>query len=221
MLPRDQRGAEEEARPELADIFRQYGESYRKTHFLLASQRKVIRAVSVCRTQELGGHLKQCDTCGFEHPTYNSCRNRHCPKCQSLAKAKWLERQTSELLPVGYFHLVFTLPHEFNRLILAHKKILLALLFKAVSETLLQFGQRRFGGTLGITAVLHILRLSSGQALGSNAQRSFSSTLSDPRRRLVLRSRALDLGAQKLSVSRQSPESGLSWKVSRPVTTGL
>ena len=114
-----------------------------------------MRAVSVCRTQELGGHLKQCDTCGFEHPTYNSCRNRHCPKCQSLAKAKWLKKQTRELLPVGYFHLVFALPHEFNRLILAHKKILLALLFKAVSETLLEFGQRRFGATLGIIAVLH------------------------------------------------------------------
>ena len=155
MLPRDHRQAAGEARPELADIFRQYGESYRKTHFLLASQRKVMRAVSVCRTQELGGHLKQCDTCGFEHPSYNSCRNRHCPKCQSLAKAKWLEKQTSELLPVGYFHLVFTLPHEFNRLILAHKKIVLALLFKAVSETLLEFGQSRFGGTLGIIAVLH------------------------------------------------------------------
>jgi predicted Zn-ribbon and HTH transcriptional regulator len=116
MLPRDHRRAAGEARPELADIFRQYGESYRKTHFLLASQRKVMRAVLVCRTKELGGHLKQCDTCGFEHPSYNSCRNRHCPKCQSLAQAKWLERQTSELLPVGYFHLVFTLPHEFNRL---------------------------------------------------------------------------------------------------------
>src|SRR3989338_4045123 len=146
---------EKEARPELADIFRSHWESYRKTHFLPASHLKVMRAVEVCRTAEMGGHLKQCDTCGFEHPTYNSCRNRHCPKCQSLAKAKWLERQTSELLPVGYFHLVFTLPHEFNRLILAHKKILLALLFKAVSETLLQFGQRRFGATLGITAVLH------------------------------------------------------------------
>ena len=115
----------------------------------------VMRAVSVCRTQELGGHLKQCDTCGFEHPTYNSCRNRHCPKCQSLAKAKWLNKQTCELLPVGYFHLVFALPHEFNRLILAHKKILLALLFKAVSETLLEFGQRRLGATIGIIAVLH------------------------------------------------------------------
>jgi predicted Zn-ribbon and HTH transcriptional regulator len=155
MLPRDHRRAAGETRPELADIFRRYGESYRKTHFLPASQRKVMRAVSVCRTQELGGHLKQCDTCGFEHPAYNSCRNRHCPKCQSLAKAKWLEKQTSELLPVGYFHLVFTLPHEFNRLILAHKKILLALLFKAVSETLLEFGQSRLGGTMGIIAVLH------------------------------------------------------------------
>jgi Putative transposase/Transposase zinc-binding domain len=155
MLPRDHRRAAGEARPELADIFRQYGESYRKTHFLPASQQKVLRAVSVCRTQELGGHLKQCDTCGFEHPSYNSCRNRHCPKCQSLAKAKWLQKQTSELLPVGYFHLVFTLPHVLNGLILAHKKILLALLFKAVSETLLEFGQRRFGGTVGVIAVLH------------------------------------------------------------------
>jgi predicted Zn-ribbon and HTH transcriptional regulator len=146
---------EKRARPELADIFRSHGESYRRAHRLPASHKKVMRAVEVCRTQELGGHLKKCDTCGFEHPTYNSCRNRHCPKCQSLAKAKWLERQTSELLPVGYFHLVFTLPHEFNRLILAHKKILLALLFKAVSKTLLEFGQRRLGATVGITAVLH------------------------------------------------------------------
>jgi hypothetical protein len=103
----------------------------------------------------LGGHLNRCDTCGFEHPTYNSCRNRHCPKCQSLAKAKWLKKQTSELLPTGYFHLVFTLPHELNRLILTHKKILLSLLFKAVSETLLDFGRTRLKGTLGIIAVLH------------------------------------------------------------------
>src|SRR6266498_668217 len=154
MLPRDHRRAAGEARPELADIFRSHGESYRRTHFLPASQRKVMRAVTVCRTQELGGHLKQCDTCGFEHPSYNSCRNRHCPKCQSLAKAKWLEKQNSELLPVGYFHLVFTLPHVLNGLILGNKKILFALLFKAVSETLLEFGQRRFGGTVGIFTVL-------------------------------------------------------------------
>jgi predicted Zn-ribbon and HTH transcriptional regulator len=155
MLPSSHKLAAGEARAELADIFRSHGESYRRTHFLPASQRKVMRAVSVCRTQELGGHLKQCDTCGFEHPSYNSCRNRHCPKCQSLAKAKWLEKQNSELLPVGYFHLVFTLPHELNCLILANKKILLTLLFKAVSETLLEFGRSRLGGTVGIIAVLH------------------------------------------------------------------
>ena len=143
------------ARPELADIFRQYGERFEQTHRVSACDQKVIRAVSVCRTQELGGHLDRCDACGFERPAYNSCRNRHCPKCQSLAKARWLEKQTAELLPVGYFHLVFTLPHEFNRLILAHKKIVLNLLFKAVSETLLEFGRRRFKGTMGIIAVLH------------------------------------------------------------------
>jgi Putative transposase/Transposase zinc-binding domain len=146
---------EKSGRPELADIFRSHGESYRRAHRLPASHKKVMRAVSICRTAELGGHLKQCDTCGFEHPAYNSCRNRHCPKCQSLAKAKWLKKQTSELLPVGYFHLVFTLPHELNRLILANKKILLALLFKAVSDTLLEFGHTRLKGTLGIIAVLH------------------------------------------------------------------
>jgi predicted Zn-ribbon and HTH transcriptional regulator len=144
-----------QGRPELADIFRHYGERYRKTHCLPAAHRKVMRAVEVCRTAELGGHLKQCDTCGFEHPSYNSCRNRHCPKCQSLAKAQWLQKQSAELLPVGYFHLVFTLPHLLNGLILAHKKILLSLLFKAVSETLLEFGRTRFGGTVGIIAVLH------------------------------------------------------------------
>jgi hypothetical protein len=146
---------EKRTRPELADVFRQYGESYQRTHRLTTSQQKVMRAVSVCRTPELGGHLDRCESCGFERPAYNSCRNRHCPKCQSLAKAKWLEKQTAELLPVGYFHLVFTLPHQLNPLILAHKKILLALLFKAVSETLLEFGQTRLKGTVGIIAVLH------------------------------------------------------------------
>src|SRR5499433_3769783 len=137
---------EKKARPELADVFRQYGESYQRTRRVSACEQKVMRAVSACRTQELGGHLQRCDCCGFERPAYNSCRNRHCPKCQSLAKAQWLDKQTAELLPVGYYHLVFTLPHELNRLILANKKIVLTLLFKAVSETLLEFGQRRFGG---------------------------------------------------------------------------
>jgi hypothetical protein len=157
MLPASPKLAagEKRAGPELAEVFRQYGESYRRTHRVSACEQKVIRAVSICRTQDLGGHLDRCDACGFERPAYNSCRNRHCPKCQSLAKAKWLETQTSELLPVGYFHLVFTLPHQLNPLILAHKKTLLALLFKAVSETLLEFGRSRLRATVGIIAVLH------------------------------------------------------------------
>jgi hypothetical protein len=157
MLPASPKLAagEKRSRPELAEVFRQYGESYQRTHRVSACEQKVIRAVSVCRTQDLGGHLDRCDACGFERPAYNSCRNRHCPKCQSLAKARWFEKQTAELLPVGYFHLVFTLPHELNRLILANKKIVLGLLFKAVSETLLEFGKRRLGATMGIIAVLH------------------------------------------------------------------
>jgi putative transposase/transposase-like zinc-binding protein len=146
---------EKNGRPELADVFRQYGESYQQTHHVSACEQKVIRAVSVCRTQDLGGHLDRCDACGFERPAYNSCRNRHCPKCQSLAKAKWLEKQNSELLPVGYFHLIFTLPHVLNGLILGNRKILLALLFKAVSETLLEFGRSRLGGRIGFITVLH------------------------------------------------------------------
>src|SRR5919108_2385327 len=146
---------EKRPRPELADIFRRYGERFEQTHRVSAAEHKVIRAVSVCRTQDLGGHLDRCDACGFERPAYNSCRNRHCPKCQSLAKARWLEKQTAELLPLGYFHLVFTLPHELNRLVLANKKIVLSVLFKSVSETLLEFGRSRLGGILGIIAVLH------------------------------------------------------------------
>jgi hypothetical protein len=140
---------------ELADIFRACGESYRRNHPLPVSHLKVMRAVEHCRTAALGGHLEQCDICGFERPAYNSCRNRHCPKCQSLAKVKWLDKQKSELLPTGYFHLVFTLPHELNPLILVNKKPLINILFRSVWQTLAQFAQHRLGGTLGITAVLH------------------------------------------------------------------
>jgi predicted Zn-ribbon and HTH transcriptional regulator len=158
---------------ELADIFRTYGESYRHNHPLPVSHLKVIEAVERCRTAALGGHLEQCDRCGFERPAYNSCRNRHCPKCQSLAKVKWLDKQKSELLPTGYFHLVFTLPHELNPLILVNKKPLINILFQSVWQTLAQFAQRRLGGTLGITAVLH--------TLGSDPVGSFSSALSGSR----------------------------------------
>src|SRR5215467_9630704 len=155
MLAAPQRPAAAKRGVELADIFRAYGESYRRNHPLPVSHLKVMQAVERCRTAALGGHLEQCNTCGFERPAYNSCRNRHCPKCQSLAKVKWLDKQKSEVLPTGYFHLVFTLPHELNPLILVNKKPLLNILFQSVSQTLAQFAKRRLGGTLGITAVVH------------------------------------------------------------------
>jgi hypothetical protein len=141
--------------PELADIFRVYGQSYRQAHPLPRSQLKVMRAIESCRTAALGGHLQQCDSCGYQQPAYNSCRNRHCPKCGSLAKAQWLEDRKADLLPVGYFHLVFTLPHELNPLMLVNKKLLCDSLFKAVSQTLLEFGRTHLGGSLGFICVLH------------------------------------------------------------------
>jgi hypothetical protein len=139
----------------LADIFRAYGESYRQAHPLPRVQLKVMRAIESCRTAALGGHLQQCDSCSYQQPAYNSCRNRHCPKCGSLAKAQWLEDRKADLLPVGYFHLVFTLPHELNPLILVNKKWLCDILFKAVSQTLLEFGRTHLGGLLGFICVLH------------------------------------------------------------------
>jgi hypothetical protein len=141
--------------PELADIFRAYGESYRQTQPLPRAQLKVMRAIESCRTAALGGHLQQCDGCGYQQPAYNSCRNRHCPKCGSLAKAQWLENRKADLLPVGYFHLVFTLPHELNPLLLVNKKVLCDILFKAVSQTLLEFGRTHLDGQLGFICVLH------------------------------------------------------------------
>lgn len=155
MLAACQRPAAARSGVELADIFRAYGEAYRRDHPLPVSHLKIIEAVEHCRTAALGGHIERCDSCGFERPAYNSCRNRHCPKCQSLAKLKWLDKQKSEILPVGYFHLVFTLPHELNGLILTNKKILLSHLFKAVGETLLEFGPTRLGGQIGFITVLH------------------------------------------------------------------
>jgi hypothetical protein len=114
--------------------------------------------IEVCRTAELGGHVEQCDQCGFERIAYNSCRDRHCPKCQTLAKEQWLNDRKSELLPCGYFHFVFTLPHDLNHIVLCNKKVTLQILFTAVNETLQAFAkdpQWRLEGQLGFIAVLH------------------------------------------------------------------
>jgi len=143
---------------ELADIVRRYGDAYRSAHALPLPHLKVLQAIEDCRTAALGGHREFCAHCGFERYAYNSCRNRHCPKCQSLTRAQWLEARQAEVLPVPYFHNVFTLPHELNGLILCqeqNKQVVLNLLFQAVAETLLQFGRYNLGGTLGVTMVLH------------------------------------------------------------------
>jgi putative transposase/transposase-like zinc-binding protein len=148
------------ARPtyEVADIFRQYGAAYRDRHPLSLEQQRVMTAIERCRTAALGGHLEQCDQCGHQRPIYNSCRNRHCPKCQGLARVRWLADRQAELLPVGYFHNVFTLPHEFNDLLAANQRLLYNLLFHSASATLQAFAAKPdygLGGQLGFTAVLH------------------------------------------------------------------
>jgi predicted Zn-ribbon and HTH transcriptional regulator len=144
--------------PELAEIFRRYGEEYRERASLSYKKIKVMRHIETCRTAELGGHVEQCNECGFERIAYNSCRDRHCPKCQTITKEQWLNDRKAELLPCGYFHLVFTLPHELNPIILCNKKVALSILFAAVNETLQAFAQDpqwRLEGKLGFIAILH------------------------------------------------------------------
>jgi Putative transposase/Transposase zinc-binding domain len=142
---------------EVADIFRAYGDEYRATHPLTGQQLRVMRALEQCRTPALGGHLLQCDHCGAYEARYHSCRNRHCPKCQPLAKARWVEARLADLLPIPYFHCVFTLPHTLNPLAQGNPRVLYALLFQAVWDTLHTFGRdpRWLGGDLGATMVLH------------------------------------------------------------------
>lgn len=143
---------------EVADVFRQYGAAYREQHPLPREHQRVMTAIERCRTAALGGHLEQCDHCGHQRPVYNSCRNRHCPKCQGLARAGWLADRQAELLPIGYFHNVFTLPHELNDLLAANPRVLYNLLFHSAAATLQAFAadpQFGLGGQLGFTAVLH------------------------------------------------------------------
>src|SRR5246500_3280278 len=123
---------------EVADIVRAHGDEFRRKHAasLSIGQKRVLRAIERCRTAVLGGHLERCDQCGHERNAYNSCLDRHCPKCQSLARAKWLEKRQAELLACEYFHVVFTLPAELAALALQNKRQLYDLLFRATAETL-------------------------------------------------------------------------------------
>jgi hypothetical protein len=143
---------------EVADIFRAHGEHYRATRPPTADQRMVMWCIEACRTAVLGGHVDVCEDCGEQGvPAYNSCRNRHCPKCQALDQARWLEGRRERILPVGCFHLVFTLPSELRPLARRNPKPIFATLVAAASQTLLELGKtpKRLGALPGITAVLH------------------------------------------------------------------
>jgi hypothetical protein len=141
----------------LADIVRAHGDAYRRTHRLATVQTMALRAIVACRTALLGGRRETCDHCGATRLTFNSCRNRHCPTCQSQASARWIEARRAELLPIPYFHVVFTLPHALNALAQGNPRVIYTLLFRAAADTLLTFGHdpRHLGGTIGVTAILH------------------------------------------------------------------
>ena len=146
-------------RLELADVLHAHQQPFlaRWGHVLSRQQRKAMRDIGLCRTAALGGHLEQCDHCSHQAIAYLSCRNRHCPKCQSTARDRWLQKQAASLLPVPYSHVVFTLPEQLRPLALRNQRLLYRLLFRAVSETLLEIAAdpRRLGARIGILAVLH------------------------------------------------------------------
>ncbi len=155
--PLHQERAQKRPRLEVADIFRAHGEAFESRHVLTPQQREVIRAIVTCRTAELGGHAERCRHCGHVEVSYNSCRNRHCPKCQGLSQARWIHQREKRILPTHYFHLVFTLPAELRALALYNRRTLFDLLFKSASETLLELAKdsKWLGATPAITAVLH------------------------------------------------------------------
>src|ERR1700674_3678834 len=144
---------------EVADILRRYGEAYREQHgpLLSSAQRRVMTAIQVCRTAALGGHLERCDGCSHERPCYDSCRDRHCPKCQSLARAAWVEKRKSEVLATHYFHVIFTVPEQIAAIAYQNKDLVYGILFHATAETLstIAADPEHLGAEIGFFAVLH------------------------------------------------------------------
>jgi hypothetical protein len=144
---------------EVADVFRRYGELYRHMHgaSMSGEQRRVMAAIEVCRTAVLGGHLERCDQCDYERNCFNSCRDRHCPKCQSLARAQWIEHRLAELLDCPYFHVVFTVPDEIAAIAYQNKGVVYDILFHTTAETLKTIGAdpKHLGAEIGFFAVLH------------------------------------------------------------------
>jgi predicted Zn-ribbon and HTH transcriptional regulator len=142
---------------EVQDIFIEYGNNYRTNHKLTLVQHKAMSAIQKCRTSQLGGHKEVCDDCGHTRLSYNSCRNRHCPKCQALVKERWIENQKSNLLDVGYFHVVFTIPDTLNLMAYQNQKVVYTLLFKTVAEVLAELAsdKKYLGAKIGFSSVLH------------------------------------------------------------------
>jgi putative transposase/transposase-like zinc-binding protein len=142
---------------EVADVLREYGDRYRRDHPVSPEQSAVMTQLARCRTAALGGHRDTCTSCGHVEVSYNSCRNRHCPKCQGQKRAAWLESRLDRLLPCEYFHVVFTLPEELNPLCLRNKSLLYEILFDAASKTLLEIAAdpRHLGAQIGFTTILH------------------------------------------------------------------
>jgi hypothetical protein len=140
---------------DFADIVRAHRARLESVTRLTPAQRRVLTDIEKCRTAALGGHLDQCTTCGYEHPSYNSCRNRHCPKCQALAQERWIEAQRARMLEVPHFHVVFTLPSEVRPLAAFARRAVFRALFRAVGSTLAAFARTRLKATVGATLVLH------------------------------------------------------------------
>ena len=140
---------------DIGEIFRLFGPEYEQRYPMSSSQRKALRALAVCRTWYLGGHLEKCNHCDFERPHYNSCRNVNCPKCQGIQRRKWVNARLEEMLPVPYFHTVFTIPSSISDALIGMEKTLYGILFQASSQTLLHFFKTRYGCEPGLTSVLH------------------------------------------------------------------
>ncbi len=141
----------------MGDILSEYGEAYISRNHVKAQEKGLIRLLSSCRTTALGSHYESCTQCDYLGKSHNSCRNRHCPLCQQKDKEKWLEKRMQELLPVGYYHLVFTIPHQLNQLCLQNKKVMYDILFKAASQTILELAKdtKHLGADTGLITVLH------------------------------------------------------------------
>ena len=196
---------------EVADIIRRAGSKFleRYPQSLTWAQVKVLTAIAHCRTAALGGHRDRCLRCGYQTISYNSCRNRHCPKCQTSAREKWLHQRQQELLPVGYYHLVFSLPHSLVPLVWQNKRVLFTLLFEATAAT--------FAGSGGRSQTSRCAaRISQHPAhLGTNLAAASPRSLCGAGRRAVTRPPALDRFTHSLLPAGESAQPSFSWEVRR------